>query len=223
MHDRVPLCARAGRARRVSTPASRRCVTQANGCDEIESCLAPRASSRGVCRRGLCARRGVWDLRRGRLYDQVDEVLRELSASGISCLIESLGASCDADVYSCFSQGEAASAEDCDQYCFIASTCGGLPDDQSEFDCVEECNMLAADSSSGGFETYAARLACVEVASCGFDACLSGAGGSDQCSDLCVARGGAARRSGRVLDALRFALQHRAWATRARMWSAAHM
>ena len=107
----------------------------------------------------------------------------------MNCLIDSLNNDCSSDLTSCFNQTEAANDNACSDYCFVASLCESLPEDQSEFDCVEECQMLVATEDPIAFAPYQSQIACAGQNSCqAFSDCLSGTGTDDACVDLCAQR-----------------------------------
>ena len=167
----------------------RQCVTSAADCQGVADCLSPPppplsdgvdlacqvAEMCGVFEEGVCP-------------EVMGEVARGLSSAGLSCLSEQLTDSCEATLIPCFAQGASVDQTVCNEYCLIASLCGGLEEGQSELDCADECGALVQEGAST-FSAYTARVACNSAQSCDtFNACLSGAGTSDECVALCAQR-----------------------------------
>ena len=167
---------------------SRNCVVNANSCEEIDACLTPAVepvneSAELVC--GAAETCGVFA--EGTCPELANRALRELSPEGINCLVQTLEADCSAELTSCFSNTAPPATDACADYCFIGALCDSLPEEQSEFDCVEECEALAADGDPAAFAPYQAQVACLNVGSCqDFSNCISGSGNSDACADLCA-------------------------------------
>jgi hypothetical protein len=169
---------------------SQACVVSATDCNAISTCLEPAIEPIGETVSQVCAAAEICDVfAEGVCPEVADRALRELSPEGIECLLETFESDCSADLTTCFTSTTTASDNACADYCFIGALCDTLPMDQSEFDCVEECQALAASNDPTAFTPYQAQIACVDVGSCqAFNDCISGTGTGDACSDLCTQR-----------------------------------
>ena len=168
----------------------RRCVTEAANCEAVDTCLAPAAAPRSEAIEETCElAEGCELFSEGACPDRAADVLRELSEEGVRCLNERLTQDCDQDLTECFTQTRPISNGDCGSYCFSAATCGLLPEGQSEFDCIEECNQVVDSGDQTELADYQARFACAEVRSCNeLNQCIAGVGNNDSCAELCAQR-----------------------------------
>jgi hypothetical protein len=164
------------------------CIANSNSCEDAEMC---RQQGLGILPlvENVCAVEEECGLFiEGECIDLFAPIAQSLSLEGIECLSTSLTDACGTDLTDCFTQTTVPSSLNCNAYCLAGALCDTLPEDQSEFDCVQECNDSLVSDDPALSAQYQSNLICGRSASCGeFNTCLGQQGTSDEiCQAVCT-------------------------------------
>ncbi|MGK0361003.1 MAG: hypothetical protein ACI9U2_003321, partial [Bradymonadia bacterium] len=173
-------------ARRVQV--SRNCARNAESCEALAICdqRAGRPIVGDATIEQLCAANaecGFFAV--DTCADDAPGVLRRLADGAIDCFVDHLSNACGTPPLDCFAPGPQPNLA-CQEHCLLSDLCGLLPEDQMEFECLENCQaaLISGDPELGA--PFISRFECIYSQTCEeLEACQRAARPGVSCRVLC--------------------------------------
>ena len=173
-------------ARRVQV--SQNCARNADSCDALAACdqRAGRPIVGDATIEDLCAANaecGFFAV--DTCAEEAPGVLRRLADGAIDCFVDHLTNACGMPPLDCFVPGPQPAAA-CQEHCLLSDLCGLLPEDQMEFECLENCQaaLVSGDPELGA--PFISRFECIFAQTCeDLEVCQRAARPDIACRALC--------------------------------------